>query len=149
MIFKTLSGTMIFVFALAAVPVCEAQMINYKRRNQRQNATVVQKKSPGTAARNAQTDKINYYRGDFSPSAKTEQQSDNPRVTNRVERLYDLNRDGYLQPEEVNDFYKDVVSSVRNKGSFQVSSDLLRNFDANQDGRISRYEVGEISNQIN
>lgn len=72
-----------------------------------------------------------------------------PQVSNRVERLYDLNRDGILQKGEVSDFYRDVVSSVRNKGKFKVSSDLLKTFDVNNDGEIGRYEIGGLVNQLN
>ena len=72
-----------------------------------------------------------------------------PQVSNRVERLYDLNRDGILQKDEVADFYRDVVSSVRNKGKFKVSSDLLKTFDVNNDGEIGRYEVSGLVNQLN
>lgn len=134
------------VLAAGSVSVSEAQMINYKRRNQRQSG---QKDLSAVQQKKSSAKQISYYRAEPAAEKPNKNVSGDPLVTNRVERLYDLNRDGYLQSEEVNDFYKDVVSSVENKGSFRVSSELLRNFDANQDGRISRYEVGEITNQIN
>ncbi|MBZ0165669.1 MAG: hypothetical protein K8I00_02600 [Candidatus Omnitrophica bacterium] len=130
-----------------AVSISDAQMINYQRRNTKGEARAATKKVM-TSTR-AAAKKINYYGNDFKQDKTIKKSQGEPLVTNRVERLYDLNRDGLLQPDEVADFYKDVVSSVRNKGDFQVSSELLRNFDENKDGRISRYEIQDIANQIN
>lgn len=144
-------GVIMVFFLFAMASVAEAQMINYKRRNQRQSVKKTVSDNPQRVSSDRKAEqKLNYYRGDYAAeSVDREELSAQPRVTNRVERLYDLNRDGYLQQDEVADFYRDVVSSVQNRGSFRVSSELLRDFDADQDGRISRYEVSEISNRLN
>ncbi len=95
---------------------------------------------------------INYEklkRAQSSVNIQPSKQSDGPAVSNRVERLYDFSRDGYLQNDELKDFYKDVIASVKNKGKFQVSSDLLKQFDADNDGQISLSETNSIASQIN
>lgn len=132
---KYFSTAMFFlIFTFVAVQVVSAQMINYNRRNKKLNA----------ASGNS------YQKPKASSKAAAQSSGEaGPAVTNRVERLYDLNRDGFLQKAELSDFYKDVVSSVKNKGKFEVSSDLLKQFDADQDGQITMYEVKEISKQIN
>ncbi len=127
--------TVLSIIGLTCAQQSFAQMINYKRRNQKQ----------GVVSSSSYQPKAN----SLANSAKQTSTDTSPAVTNRVERLYDLNRDGFLQKTEVNDFYKDVVSSVKNKGQFQVSSELLKGFDADKDGQITMYEIKEISNQIN
>ncbi|MCA9395501.1 MAG: EF-hand domain-containing protein [Candidatus Omnitrophica bacterium] len=150
MMSRNSSGMLLLVFMLVTASVAEAQMINYHRRNQRQSPKQAAKSDPQPIRKVKTEDRaINYYRSDYATEPAGQEASAQPRVTNRVERLYDLNRDGFLQPDEVADFYRDVVSSVQNRGSFRVSSDLLRDFDSDQDGRISRYEVGEIANRLN
>lgn len=72
-----------------------------------------------------------------------------PLVKDRIERIYDLNRDGRLQREEIIDMYRDVVLSVQRRGAFTVSSDLLKDFDQNEDGRISLGEATVLSEKIN
>ncbi|VAW13401.1 hypothetical protein MNBD_BACTEROID05-832, partial [hydrothermal vent metagenome] len=66
--------------------------------------------------------------------------TDDPKVSTRIERIYDMDRDGNLQEDEILEFFSDVVDSVKKKGRFLVSSDLLKSFDTNSDGKISRYE---------
>lgn len=127
--------TVLSMIGLTCAQLSYAQMINYKRRNQ----------NKGVISQSSYQAKSNTI-----ASSKTQSSTEtDPAVTNRVERLYDLNRDGLLQKAEVKDFYKDVVSSVKNKGKFEVSSELLRGFDADKDGQITMYEIKEISNQIN
>lgn len=70
------------------------------------------------------------------------------KVTNEVEEVYDLSKDGSLQPEEIKEFLKDVSSAVDKKGSFMISSELLRGYDENSDGMISRDELSEIEAAI-
>ncbi len=166
----------VFVLLFVAVEVSHAQMINYDRRNRRMGtqsssqtsraqATQVNRQEAAPVA-NSYTTQTNEVQAEAETMSTTdavsaalqeievidqamENTSTEPRVTNRVERLYDINRDGMLQQSEVTDFYKDVVSSVRNKGRFKVSSDLLKTFDTNNDGEISRYEVGGLVRQLN
>ena len=143
---KKVSTLLSFILLMGFIScnLAEAQMINYKRRNGNQKVKAVKK---GKAIQKKAKKNNNRYQNRPKMTAKAE--SMDPKVTNRVERLYDLNRDGALQKTEVNDFYKDVVSSVKNKGTFRVSTDLLKQFDANDDGKISRYEIKSIADQIN
>lgn len=143
----TMLGLLPGMIVVLTVSIGNAQMINYQRRNTRMKTGAATKRVLTNTR--AAAKKINYYGNDFEQDKTIAKNQGEPLVTNRVERLYDLNRDGFLQQDEVADFYKDVVSSVRNKGDFQVSSELLRNFDENKDGRISRYEIQDIANQIN
>ena len=78
----------------------------------------------------------------------TELMKSQPSVTNRVEGVYDLNGDQKLQEEEILDLFSDVVSAVERRGDFDVSSTLLKDFDKNSDGKISRYEVWDIKRRI-
>lgn len=46
------------------------------------------------------------------------------------------------------EFLTDVISSVRRRGRYSVSSNLLKPFDKNKDGRITRSELKEIKELI-
>lgn len=131
--------TTALIFYFVSAQSAQAQMINYNRRNKNQLDSSKKFSAPKTIQ----------YTNTRKDLAKQASAQTDPAVTNRVERLYDLNRDGFLQKDELKDFYKDVVSSVKNKGKFQVSSELLKNFDANSDGQITLYEINDISDQIN
>ncbi|MGE0269215.1 MAG: EF-hand domain-containing protein [Candidatus Omnitrophota bacterium] len=131
--------TTVLIFYFVSIQSAQAQMINYNRRN----------KSQLDSSKKFSKPKAIQYTSTRKDLAKQAQAKADPAVTNRVERLYDLNRDGFLQKDELKDFYKDVVSSVKNKGKFKVSSELLKNFDADNDGQISLYEINDISSQLN
>ena len=70
------------------------------------------------------------------------------KVTNQVEELYDINKDGNLQSDEVKSFLKDVSAAVEKKGNFTVSSEVLKPYDKNNDGMISRNELSDIETYI-
>jgi len=72
-----------------------------------------------------------------------------PQVTSRTERIYDINRDGLLQQDEIQEFYRDIIASIDRRGEFKVRSGLLKVFDTNEDGKISRYEAKAIETQLN
>ncbi len=125
-----LGGAVFLGMMLGPEGLGEAQMINYQRRARRQGLAVQQK---------------------AVPPAKTEEKdsvqamlASNPAATNRVERIYDANKDGYLQETEIKEYLADVVSTVRRRGRASVSSSILKVFDKNGDGVITRYEVGAI-----
>ena len=67
-----------------------------------------------------------------------------PEVATRIEHIYDLDRDGRLQQNEITEFLADVVASVERRGSFSISSNLLKLFDKDEDGQISRLEADQI-----
>ncbi|MCA9399786.1 MAG: hypothetical protein KC618_08550, partial [Candidatus Omnitrophica bacterium] len=45
-----------------------------------------------------------------------------PKVTSRMEQLYDMNEDNILQSNELAFFLKDVVAAIEKKGSFEAQS---------------------------
>lgn len=67
-----------------------------------------------------------------------------PRVKNRTERKYDVNRDGKLQTAEVKIFLRDVIEIIEAKGGHTINSDILKEYDKNRDGVISRFELKEV-----
>ena len=94
---------------------------------------------------------------DPAPAAETPTANENPaaantapdfKVTNQVEELYDINKDGNLQSDEVKSFLKDVSTAVERKGNFTVSSEVLKQYDKNNDGMINRTELSDIDAYI-
>lgn len=72
-----------------------------------------------------------------------------PRVTNRVEERYDINRDGKLQTAEVKIFLRDVIDEVQDKGRYSaLNSDVLKEYDKNKDKMINKYELTEIIKDV-
>lgn len=113
-------------FVLTSVLSAQAGLINYERRN----------KQPGQASAAAASNPIiNMMRSQ-------------PSVSTRTERLYDTNRDGVLQESEIKEMFRGVVASVEQRGSFNISSDLLETFDTNRDGNISNYEAANIKRVV-
>ena len=66
-----------------------------------------------------------------------------------TEKRYDLNRDGVLQTAEAKIFLRDVIQVVDSKGGYTVDSDLLREYDKNRDGLISRTEIIDVKADVN
>ena len=67
-----------------------------------------------------------------------------PQVKTDNERTYDVNRDGKLQPAEVKIYLRGIIEIVEKKGGFTVNSDILKEYDKNKDGLISRIEVQDL-----
>lgn len=67
-----------------------------------------------------------------------------PGVKNAAEKVYDVNRDGKLQPAEVKIYLRSVIETIESKGGFTINSDILREYDKNRDGVISRYELPDL-----
>lgn len=156
----------ISLFMLSLTDAAQAQLVNYNRRNQYQDNTApvinlklmdhnntagqgntirTQKKSSNLSKSQTKpiNKKIQTESASFSQTV-TQLMSSNPRVSSRVERIYDWNRDGRLQMDEIKEMYGDVVASVDRRGSFSVSSDLLKPFDGDSNGQITRYELDSI-----
>ncbi|MCA9406343.1 MAG: hypothetical protein KC684_07395 [Candidatus Omnitrophica bacterium] len=68
-----------------------------------------------------------------------------PKVTNRMEQLYDMNEDNILQSNELGVFLKDVVATIEKKGSFEAQSEILQLFDNNKDMKITKAESAQIT----
>ena len=71
-----------------------------------------------------------------------------PKVTSKVEQPYDSNNDGKLQTAEVKIFLRDVLDQINEKGGYTINSDILKEYDKNKDGVISRYEAQDITNTV-
>ncbi len=71
-----------------------------------------------------------------------------PMVNNSDERRYDVNRDGYLQLAETKIFLRDVVDDIDGRGGIAVHSDILKEYDDNDDGVISREEAEAIKKHV-
>ncbi len=65
-------------------------------------------------------------------------------VTSETERRYDANGDGKLQSAEAKVFLREVLGQVKEKGGYTVNSDILKEYDKNKDGLISRLEAEAI-----
>jgi len=65
-------------------------------------------------------------------------------VKNLIERIYDEDGDGALIDIEVLYFLRDVMRAARRKGKFQVVSSILKQYDEDQDGWISKDEAKSI-----
>ena len=151
---KSMTAIMVFVLlSFLASEICFAGLINYDRRNRAaaaatnaannpapQNTANQTPSAPAPAAAAAYAMNEN--------SAAQENAKGTFKVNNRVEQIYDANKDEILQPEEVNAFLKDVVSAVDKKGSFSASSDVLKPWDKDGDGKISKAEVNAIEAAI-
>ncbi|MCA9409065.1 MAG: hypothetical protein KC733_10270 [Candidatus Omnitrophica bacterium] len=148
----------------------QAQLINYNRRSNEVSRPTISKASPSLPIKTS-VSQSNSYQAEpqktssyYNREAKTEiteatettSQSLNgalltssPKVTSRVEKIYDTDYDGTLQKDEIVEFLGDVVSAVERRGSFAVSSDILKNFDRDADGEISLIETDEIKKYLN
>ncbi len=129
------------------VEVCQAQMVDYKRMHRRYPAGAKPAAAPAkaTPAQPAAQPAVQPAAATAAvpPSAAT-----GHKVVSASERKFDLNKDGILQPAEVNGFLQEVSRIVDGSGGYTVDSDLLKPFDVNKDGLISRYEVKAIKDTI-
>ena len=67
-----------------------------------------------------------------------------PWVTTRLERKYDINRDGKLQTAEVKIYLRDTVATIEKKGGIIINSDILLEYDINEDGVVSLKEIARL-----
>ena len=72
-----------------------------------------------------------------------------PNVEGKIEQYYDINRDKILQTSETKIFLRDVAAEIQEKNSFNVSDSLLlKAYDKNKDGIISKLELEEITKDL-
>ncbi len=138
-------SAILMVTTFVLVNTCSAQLINWNRRSKAGHT------NEGGGASNAQQ-AVSRSGYNQSSSAITETVSSvtgsKIRVSNRIEEMYDLNKDGNLQTTEVNSFLKDVVSAVQRKGTFSASSSILKQYDKNNDGLINAAESKAIQQSL-
>ncbi len=71
-----------------------------------------------------------------------------PKATTDEEKLYDVNDDLYLQIPEVIIFLRDKLDKIEEEGGVTVSSAILKEYDKNKDGFISKEEAKVIKEQV-
>lgn len=126
-----------FILSLSVCAACllmsifdaQAGLINYGRRNN--------PGAPAPARGGAQAKAV-------APAAVPAWMKTPPGVKNAAEKVYDVNRDGKLQPAEVKIYLRSVIETIESKGGFTINSDVLREYDKNRDGVISRYELPDL-----
>ena len=123
------SGLIAVLCSVTCAQMAAAQLIDYNRRNKTQQAAPAAK---------APTVRM---QPETTAAATT-------KVLTRQERRYDLNGDGVLQSDEVIMLLKDVVDGVEKDGRYVVNSDVLKQYDSNDDGYISKYEAAAIMKVI-
>lgn len=133
---RCISMILFLVIISVVVIQAEAQLVDYNRRGKESTVSIFKSGSTSTPKSAASTPAIE------------QKISSLPKATNRVERLYDRNQDGELQKAEVDNFFEDVISAVERRGDFSVSSQLLQEFDLDNDGKISKYEVRAIKSKL-
>ncbi len=124
--------SLVFVGTVLISSISQAGLIDYNRRNKRlgivsQKPAVVEKK----------VEEIKKLKLPLRHEVST-----------RIDKIYDIDGDGYLQKEEMVEFLTDVISSVKRRGRYSVSSNLLKPFDKNKDGRITRSELKEMEELV-
>ncbi|OGX08184.1 MAG: hypothetical protein A2Z88_03325 [Omnitrophica WOR_2 bacterium GWA2_47_8] len=125
---KILATVTFFLLIFFIAETCHAGLINYQRRNRRGGA-------PAPAG------------GKASPAAAPVQKTMAkwmqilPSVTNQNEQRYDVNNDGKLQTAEVKTYLRDVLNVIDSKGGFTVNSEILKEYDKNKDGLVTREEA--------
>ena len=67
-----------------------------------------------------------------------------PKVSSKTEKAYDVNRDGKLQTAEVKVYLREVLNTIDDKGGYAIDSNILKEYDKNKDGVISRYEAEDL-----
>ena len=71
-----------------------------------------------------------------------------PVVKTEMERRYDINRDGKLQLAEVKIYLRDTLDVINEKGGITINSEILKEYDKNKDGVISKYESTKIKDLV-
>ena len=71
-----------------------------------------------------------------------------PVVKTETEKKYDINRDGKLQLAEVKIYLRDTLDVINEKGGITINSEILKEYDKNKDGVISKYESIKIKDLV-
>ncbi|MCF7870799.1 MAG: hypothetical protein K9L95_01480 [Candidatus Omnitrophica bacterium] len=65
-------------------------------------------------------------------------------VSNKFEKKYDYDQDGWLSPDESKDLLEDKKTIIKSKGKAKVNTAVERLYDENDDGVIDADELEEI-----
>jgi len=66
------------------------------------------------------------------------------RVNTPLEKKYDANADGWLEPTEVKEMLKDKYELIKTHGKAKVDTELEQNYDTNKDGIIDAKEADTL-----
>jgi hypothetical protein len=133
--------SLILLILLVAVPIAEAQLINYQRRNEQLQDARQSRQSTTTTTQSSEK------------SVKPAKQLPMwmrviPPAKTKEEVRYDVNRDGQLQSAEVKILLRDTVNMVESKGAVKIESEVLKEYDEDKDGLIERREVDRIKSDV-
>jgi len=70
------------------------------------------------------------------------------RVNTAVEKKYDTNGNGWLEPAEAKEMLKDKHTLIKTNGQAKVDTDLEAEYDTNGDGVIDANEAGALKQDI-
>jgi len=70
------------------------------------------------------------------------------RVNTALEAKYDVNNDGWLEPEEVKELLKDRYILIKTKGQAKVDSLIEEEYDTDNDGIISPQEARALKEDL-
>jgi len=70
------------------------------------------------------------------------------KVSNNVEKKYDSNGDGYLQPQECKEMLKDKQTIINTNGKAKVDSAVEAEYDTNKDGVIDAKEAEALKEAL-
>jgi len=70
------------------------------------------------------------------------------RVNTALEKKYDKNKDGWLEPEEVKELLRDRYILIKTEGKAKVDSAIEAEYDENEDGIIDPKEAKNINEDI-
>lgn len=66
------------------------------------------------------------------------------RVNTELEKKYDKNSNGWLEPEEIREMLKDKYALIKTNGQAKVDSELEEEYDTNNDGVIDSSEAESL-----
>ncbi len=136
-------GIGLLMFVVFSAEISSAQLLKGNRRGGQQATAAAQGAYDRTKAAVQQAASTTQ-----NPiNQVTQQASDlasNLKVMNKFEEAYDINNDGILESQEIKSFLKEVSSAVDKKGSFSITSDILKPYDKDKNGIISKDEIAAI-----
>ncbi len=141
-IMRRISIMTVICFFLASLVIqqCWAGLIDHERLNRRRGLPLSNEKAQAAKAKAAEV-----------PEAKMELPkwiTEPPVVKGSTDRKYDVNNDGKLQKSEVTILLRDVLDIVEEKGGYQVDSDMLKEYDKNRDGLLTKVEAIQIREHV-
>jgi len=135
-------GSAVIVFLFMLTNMCYAGLINYQRRNRRMGGGGGEDAPAAAPVRGRRI---------MDEESLAGWMKKLPVITwrdNRKLRRYDINRDNKLQTAEVKVYLRDVMEKIQAKGGYTIDSTILKEYDRNRDGVVSRYEARKITEHL-